>query len=87
MLKYSLPENQLHVSWLYAFEVDDSVAIFVLVRITGKDWGKISGADRQNKLVSVEIDIAAGQRHVGQDLSPTKLLGRAKEDGMVIIPL
>ena len=37
MLKYSLPENQLHVSWLYAFEVDDSVAIFVLVRITGKD--------------------------------------------------
>ncbi len=83
-----LPEDQLHVSRFNVFEVDDRISgALVFVKFPGKESGKISGTDGENELVSVEVDAAAGEGDVGEDLAATQLLHRAEEDGVVVVPL
>ena len=70
-----------------ALQVDDGVAVPVLLGGPGEDGAEVAGADRQDKLVRVEVNVAAGQRHVGQDFSPAELFGRVEEDRVVVVPL
>ena len=76
------------MSGLDVFEVDDRVSGgFVFVEFPGKESGKISGTDGENEFVCVEVDGAAGESDVGQDLAAAQLLHRAEEDGVVVVPL
>ncbi len=53
------------MSGVDASQIDDGICVLVLLCITGKDGGKVAGTDGQDELVSIEVDVAAGQGDVG----------------------